>query len=632
MALYQYTPLRSPTSQLRLLTLLPGVGQIKCQLKIIDLDAHRTDYEPVSYCWRKYEDDRTEKNFVISINGGDFLIGENLHDALQQMRLAIQPRTLWADAICINQKDPAEKGFQVPLMAQIYRGGRRTLVWLGQADQWTEMVFDAVKNDVRLVYGGSTQIYTETPPARKSAARVPFTNDRLMAWTQLLLKARREIRLHKAVYSVLGRQYFKRAWVVQEIVLSPHVWVMCGRHEVAWDDICRWLDQLHHAFFGKSVFLDTFLRVRELRDQSEQETASPLTRIMAILSPFQATDPRDKLYSVLGLVRHRLIELPIRVDYTMDWEAIFYEYTKRCLLATNKLQVLLCMGVGTGRRSLSRQDKVGMPTWAWDPQPSYPYDRFTWDNLPSSRAFRAAKDSTPCLDFKGNEMGVHGYVWDAITTLGPMGEAPEHPTTLTSILQVSSKASKALTNYFECRALARLDDTSVSNTVIQDRRHMLHRTLDPYGYTDQAASNNYTFEAFDDAMSRRFARDVHCAEEGRSIYAKLKLRIVPLRLSWQNATGNPNAQLLASFTPKDGAGLKGRRVMRTRRGFLGLCPEDTKEGDKVVLLRGSDVPFVFRPVFRQKGNCWNLVGECFVHEVMYGKHWDETRCEMLWVE
>jgi hypothetical protein len=55
----------------------------------------------------------------------------NLHDALQALRYEDTIRTLWADAIAINQSDVKEKGHQVALMGPIYRDAQRVVVWLG---------------------------------------------------------------------------------------------------------------------------------------------------------------------------------------------------------------------------------------------------------------------------------------------------------------------------------------------------------------------------------------------------------------------------------------------------------------------------------------------------------------------
>ena len=41
---------------------------------------------------------------------------------------------LWADALCINQADIAERGRQVLLMADIYSSAELVFAWLGSGD------------------------------------------------------------------------------------------------------------------------------------------------------------------------------------------------------------------------------------------------------------------------------------------------------------------------------------------------------------------------------------------------------------------------------------------------------------------------------------------------------------------
>lgn len=56
----------------------------------------------------------------------------NLHNALCAVGHPTQPRDLWADSVCINQEDMAEKSLQVILMGDIYRRSSRALIYLGQ--------------------------------------------------------------------------------------------------------------------------------------------------------------------------------------------------------------------------------------------------------------------------------------------------------------------------------------------------------------------------------------------------------------------------------------------------------------------------------------------------------------------
>jgi hypothetical protein len=62
----------------------------------------------------------------------------------------------------------------------------------------------------------------------------------------------------------------------------------------------------------------------------------------------------------------------------------------------------------------------------------------------------------------------------------------------------------------------------------------------------------------------------------------------------------------------------GRSVCATVRGDLGQVPFGTHPGDLVCILKGGIVPFLLR----EDGDCYQLVGECFINGIMYGEALD----------
>ena len=48
---------------------------------------------------------------------------------------------IWADAICINQEDDAEKSLEVAQMGKVYENARRVLIWLGDTDEESDRAF-----------------------------------------------------------------------------------------------------------------------------------------------------------------------------------------------------------------------------------------------------------------------------------------------------------------------------------------------------------------------------------------------------------------------------------------------------------------------------------------------------------
>ena len=66
-----------------------------------------------------------------------------------------------------------------------------------------------------------------------------------------------------------------------------------------------------------------------------------------------------------------------------------------------------------------------------------------------------------------------------------------------------------------------------------------------------------------------------------------------------------------------------RRLGRTAKGYLALLPFDNLETDVIVLLQGGKTPYVIHC----KELCCEFVGDCYVHGIMDGDAWDESKLE-----
>ncbi|KAK0654861.1 heterokaryon incompatibility protein-domain-containing protein [Cercophora newfieldiana] len=136
-----YHSLDTAKGEIRLIELQLGNGddeEIRCNLKTTTID-DAPSYEALSYTWGSAEN---KKPFII--NGQQLLITSNLHEALLALRRPfcrrnskLRPnfvgphRTLWIDAVCINQDDIEERNRQVRLMWSIYAKAAEVLVFLG---------------------------------------------------------------------------------------------------------------------------------------------------------------------------------------------------------------------------------------------------------------------------------------------------------------------------------------------------------------------------------------------------------------------------------------------------------------------------------------------------------------------
>jgi len=127
---YDTVPLDPSMDSIRLLTLLPAQdgGAIRCRLTTVTF-AQRPKYEALSYRWGSTSQ---QNNRVILVNGRSLTVGKNLFHALKNLRHEkTSERTLWVDAVCINQSDLNERNDQVAMMSWIYSRAQTVLVWLG---------------------------------------------------------------------------------------------------------------------------------------------------------------------------------------------------------------------------------------------------------------------------------------------------------------------------------------------------------------------------------------------------------------------------------------------------------------------------------------------------------------------
>lgn len=194
---YSYTPLQQK-GNIRLLRLLPNRDKralIQCRIFEYPLEASDDDadevhlYEALSYVWGA--EDNLQTVYIQSDNGNagprPLLVTENLFVALTHLRSKYIERTLWIDAVCIHQKDDAEKSQQVQMMARVYHAAARVVVWLGTATD-----DDAGDEALRRVHDAAGEKHAQH--ATHATRAVNRTDE-------------------AAIVKLLERPWFRRIWV-----------------------------------------------------------------------------------------------------------------------------------------------------------------------------------------------------------------------------------------------------------------------------------------------------------------------------------------------------------------------------------------------------------------------------------
>lgn len=121
-------PLSNSSSSIRVLDLSPAAErwEIKAGLRTVRLEDNPA-FEALSYEWGD-----PRKSHWISVGGKRSSVTANLWKALHNIRHETETRTVWVDAISIDQTNLNEKSSQVPLMSLIYRRAKTVLISLGK--------------------------------------------------------------------------------------------------------------------------------------------------------------------------------------------------------------------------------------------------------------------------------------------------------------------------------------------------------------------------------------------------------------------------------------------------------------------------------------------------------------------
>jgi hypothetical protein len=457
-----YTALESGFT--RVLVIEPGTSddKFKCTLEPMEIIGAREEdesqpferrlYEALSYTWGD-----STKCKTIECNDKQFGVSQNLFDALVNIRLPDKKRTIWVDALCINQDDDAEKSEQVRHMYAIYPAATRVIVWLGGESDDSDFTMRALS-------------FIRNRTNRATIMRHDHSHECLVQLARVI----------KGIESLTKRPWFSRSWIRQEVAAAPKVTVRCGSSEASWTALKRSVNSLvrlrskyeasRDLFKGdddefvkllgpaevKPVTL-SFLKKDWVVGQSllanggdlgsiwYYHTGGLLDLLMAGRA-YDATNPRDKVYAVLGMADvplnpldkvprlvwrgHTQREPPImEIDYSASVSEVYQHTAKYFINRDENLDVLCILP--------SHRDETSSDLPSWTPdwrvsQSSRPLYE-SWDYVSYKWGAAGFTKTNLQKQDKLNRLEVIGFEIAQIESLQPLYpmELPHLPERLT---------------------------------------------------------------------------------------------------------------------------------------------------------------------------------------------------------
>ena len=488
-------------------------------------------------------------------------------------------------------------------MGKIFKGARKVIVWLGEDYDDSKAGMQLAK---QLLSIARYQPVSGLSPADLDAHGLP----------------KRGHKRWNALSAILRRPWFWRTWVVQEVVLNPNVELVLGPSMLTWDElesVVALLEgpipkiwQLDQAISASELPFSRINRIR-LRHQrlimtpvsphqadvqfddriyaepdstlnDDEEDDPQLLDLLLMSRGLGATDPRDKIYALLGLGKH-----DIHPDYSMSPESVFTDFALQTIGLVTHMQArrkAASLEMSSHYREVRRamiliscagrhNQKLSLPSWVPD-----------WTVNLSARPLVFGLNERFCAG--GDKLGV--FDWQ-----------PDFG------LQLCGKLLDTVT----AAGTVRLDhDGSVANTSPHDIINEWWQEAQQMALVRIARSPGSTMslDAFE-AMGRdlslcRHGYFVSSGQRGRrnSLLDELDTSDVTFHSASDTLTLGPT---------------RGRVFFTSSTGYIGLAPHGTKEGDLIFVVMGADIPFVLRPCDDDDG--YQLIGEAYVQGVMDGE-------------
>lgn len=301
-------PTIDPTRQIRLLHLsLNRERSLVCRLHVVSID-DPPPYEALSYVWGNADDLQD-----LAIDGHAFRVTKNLYAALNYLLLPHGAvRVLWIDAICVNQgteqSDLAERSHQVRLMSHIFSGATNVIAYLGVPYAG---LFEAL--EFLTVAAGGQQLHV----------------DRLTQGADWSIP-----QVCTALISFFNRPWWGRIWTVQEPIVARKVSFQFGKLEIDSDMVRRGIynidtSRIQAPFeFAESDPTSGESLSTAFTKMSMLSLSYTGTSLLNALGAFQnrsSGDPRDKIYSLMGLFPES--DHVVNIDYTISTEQLFEDFT-----------------------------------------------------------------------------------------------------------------------------------------------------------------------------------------------------------------------------------------------------------------------------------------------------------------
>ncbi|KAF2088450.1 HET-domain-containing protein [Saccharata proteae CBS 121410] len=543
--------------------------------------SHCVVFSALSYTWGSQV-----RDVAIHCDGAQLLITRNLAHALLRIRSEQTARVLWVDAVCINQDCLQERAQQVGLMRRIYECATSVVIWLGEASEDSPSAFRLIKQiHEAAVNESGNGSPSDRPLDAEELRNRNLPNPQSSDW--------------KAIEKVWRRPWFRRIWIIQELVLANRAMLFCGSSFVTWEQLetAAWFIHRHSLPVNYTVFV-TELSIHKIEYRTQRH---PLLTLLVRTSASEATNPRDKVYGLLGICS----ETDAKEIVPDDEKPIPEVFLDVALLHLRRGNLGLLTALADPRWRLTPCLPSWVPDWPYDPRVmplGYLPGMNAGSNLMSQVRFSAAD----------NALFVSAVIVDRIRIVGRWMTLSSSEIVPGRVLENIMDGHVFLVMRSHVLNQWRRLAQGVTTYPTGDRPHEVFcRIVIANAFPRPSGGNGSMYPTMDELFQATVDTslqpvDTNASDRIWQEHPAVKRGVSPAEV---RAASVAYADALTYASPD-------RRFFISKKGYMGLAPRSARPGDFIVVLAGGKTPFVLR---HNKKDAYKIVGECFMHGVMNGE-------------
>jgi hypothetical protein len=530
------------------------------------------DYEALSYTWGD-----GQCKVKIQLNGVLTQISSDLEIALRALQRLPETRSgmkYWIDALCINQKDLDEQSVQVKRMKSIYGSARSVVVWLGPRSGDDDVAFETM----RRLYRDKTKNNWLVIPSGFGAEH----------W--------------RALCNFMRKPYWNRLWIIQELAANRHSTLfICGEEEITRETLrlaaqcCQkiYKEDAPYARQQTDLWEITSRLLRLINLTSDVPKDVMLRKALSLSRQAMASKEKDKVYGILALLDDSISrQVDPNYENLVTIQDVFTALTIAIIEATKSVEQII----------YSSHQVPDWPSWVSDLR--LPFLRHHMHQLRQCQATgtRHCKISL-CRQQDTNmaQLRVEGikvdYV-DGVAASPALDDLPLFPRHHNRRYEYDSAEALGKTLVF-------------CHPCVRGRPVFMKIPWGPKNQSSQSALASQEYLQF---------------EKFRSVNQSFVINGEPLRFCFPRRPRTlPKPGLLRHHLKLTAITSKGRKLITTNTGYLGLVPDCVQRDDVVTVLLGCNFPVLLRP-YR---NGYHVLGECYIHGLMKGEMFEAQGGEHL---